>query len=91
MKPFDSESLALARLAATRDVLLGGWLAAELKDGGKPLAPAVALTVCDAADALTFALLAGRGDDNVKPGLQGLAAAGPASVLGAWLVIRLRT
>ena len=90
IKPFDGESLALARLAATRDVLLGGWLATELKDGGKPLAPAVALTVCDAADALTFALLAGRGGDAVKPGRQGLAAAGPATVLGAWLVSRLK-
>ncbi len=90
MKSFVGESLALARLAGTRDVLLGGWLAAELKEGGSPLAPAVALTACDAADALTFALLAGRGGDDVKPGLQGLAAAGPATALGAWLVARLR-
>jgi len=90
MKPFDGESLTLSRLAATRDVLLGAWLAAELRDGGKPLAPAVAVTACDAGDALTFALLAARGDEAVKAGLQGLAAAGPATVLGAWLVSRLR-
>ncbi len=90
MAKWDGEALALARLAATRDLLLGAWLAAELKDGGKPLAPAVAMTVCDAADALTFALLAGRGGDAVKPGRQGLAAAGPATVLGAWLVSRLK-
>jgi hypothetical protein len=90
MKPFEGEALALSRLAATRDVLLGAWLAAELKDGGRPLAPAVAVTACDAGDALTFALLAGRGGEGVKPGLQGLAAAGPATALGAWLVSRLR-
>ena len=90
MAKWDGEALALARLAATRDLLLGAWLATELKDGGKPLAPAVALTACDAGDALTFALLAGRGGDDVKPGLQGLAAAGPATALGAWLVSRLK-
>ena len=77
MKRWDGETLAVARLAATRDILLGGWLAAELKNGGKPLAPAIALTACDAGDALTFALLAGRGGEDLKPGLQGLAAAGP--------------
>jgi hypothetical protein len=90
MTRWDGEALAVARLAATRDLLLGAWLAAELRDGGKPLAPAVVLTACDAGDALTFALLAGRGGDDVKPGLQGLAAAGPATVIGAWLVQRLR-
>jgi hypothetical protein len=91
MAKWDGEALALARLAATRDLLLGAWLAAELRDGGKPFAPTVALTACDAGDALTFALLAGRGGDAVKPGLQGLAAAGPATALGAWLINRLRT
>jgi hypothetical protein len=90
MKAWDSEALAVARLAATRDILLGGWLATELKEGGNPLPPSVALTACDAGDALTFALLAGRGGEDVKPGLQGLAAAGPATVIGAWLVSRLR-
>ncbi len=90
MKPWGSEALAVARLAATRDLLLGGWLATELKDGGKPLAPAIALTACDAGDALTFALLAARGGEDFRPGLKGLAAAGPATALGAWLVSRLK-
>ena len=77
MKAWDGEALAVARLAATRDILLGAWLASELRDGGRPLAPATALTVCDAGDALAFALLAARGGDDVKPGLKGLAGAGP--------------
>ncbi|MDX6586533.1 MAG: hypothetical protein QOI31_1006 [Solirubrobacterales bacterium] len=90
MKPFDSEALALARLAATRDVILGAWLGTELRDGGEPLAPAIALTACDAGDALAFALLAARGGDDLQAGARGVAAAGPATAIGAWLVSRIR-
>ena len=90
MKRFDGEALALARLAATRDLLLGAWLGAELREGGRPLAPAAALTLCDAGDALAFGLLAARGGDGASAGARGLAAAGPATALGAWLVSRLR-
>lgn len=91
MKPFDGEALALARLAATRDLILGAWLGSELRGGGKPLAPAAALTACDAGDALAFALLAAQGGDNVQAGARGLAAAGPATAIGAWFVTRLRS
>ena len=90
MKPFDGEALAVARLAATRDLILGAWLAAELRAGGRPLAPATALAACDAGDALAFALLAARGGDDVGAGVRGLAAAGPAAAVGAWLVGRLK-
>ncbi|MDQ3759668.1 MAG: hypothetical protein M3331_06985 [Actinomycetota bacterium] len=90
MKPFQGEALALARLAATRDLILGAWLGAELRGGGKPLAPAAALTACDAGDALAFALLAPRGGEELGAGLRGVAAALPATALGGWLVGRLR-
>lgn len=90
MKAWDGEALAVARLAATRDLILGAWLGSELGDGGKPLAPAAALTACDAGDALAFGLLASRGGDDLGAGLRGVAAAGPATALGAWLVSRLR-
>jgi len=90
MKPFEAEGLAIARLAATRDLILGAWLGAELRDGGKPLAPAAALVICDVGDTLAFGLLAARGGDGLGPGLRGVAAAGPATALGAWLVSRLR-
>ena len=90
MRPWDGEALAVARLAATRDLILGVWLAAELRDGGRPLAPAAALTACDAGDALTFALLATEGDGNLAAGLRGLAAAGPATALGVWFAGRIR-
>lgn len=85
---WSGQGLAVARLAATRDVLLGAWLVNELREGGKPLAPAAALTACDAGDALTFALLAADGEP--AAGMKGLAAAGPATALGVWLVSRLR-
>jgi len=91
MKPMDAETLAVSRLTATRDLILGAWLGAELRDGGRPLTPAVALTVCDAGDSVTFTLLAARGGDELSSGLRGLAAAGPATAAGAWLVQRLRS
>ncbi len=49
MKPMDAETLAVSRLAATRDMILGTWLGAELRDGGRPLAPAIALTAATRA------------------------------------------
>ncbi len=91
VKPMNSETLAVSRLAGTRDLILGAWLGAELRDGGRPLAPAVAVMACDAADTLTFALLTAAGMQERKPGLRGLAGAGPATAAGAWLVSRLRS
>lgn len=89
MKPWEGEALTVARLAGTRDLILGVWLGAELREGGSPSAPAGALTVCDAGDTLAFALLAARGGENKGAGLRGVAAAGPATALGAWLARRL--
>lgn len=89
MKPFDAEALLLARLAATRDLILGVWLGAELRNGGRPVAPAAALAACDAGDTAAFALLAARGGDAAGAGLRGVAAAGPATALGVWLTRRL--
>jgi hypothetical protein len=91
MKAWNGEALAVARIAATRDVILGAWLGSEIRDGGKPLTPASALFACDAGDTLAFALLAARGGENLRPGMLGLAAAGPATAVGAWLVARLRS
>ena len=88
MAPWQGERLAVARLAGTRDIILGAWLAAELRAGGNPVVPAAALTACDAGDALAFALLA---RDELGPGARGVLTAGPATVLGAWLVSRLRS
>ena len=91
LKPWGDEGLAVARLAATRDLILGAWLAAELRPGGRPGAPVAALTTCDAGDALTFALLTARGGESRGPGIRGLAAAVPATAAGAWLASRLKS
>ena len=91
MAPWRGEALAVARLAATRDLILGAWLASELRDGGRPRTPAAALTACDAGDALTFALLAARGGVHMGPGMRGFGSAAPATVAGAWLTSRLRS
>jgi len=90
MKPWQGEALAVARIAGTRDLILGAWLGAELRDGGLPLTPTAALIACDAGDTLAFALLAARGGEELGPGLRGVAAAGPATALGVWLAHRLR-
>jgi hypothetical protein len=84
------EALTLARIAATRDLVLGLWQAASLRDSAGLLAATVAVTASDAGDAVAFAALALRGG---HPGLaaKGLAGAVPATLAGAWLAARLRT
>jgi hypothetical protein len=84
------EALVLARIAATRDLVLGFWQAASLRDRARLRAATVAVTASDAGDAVAFAALARRGG---HPGLavKGLAGAVPATLAGAWLLARLRT
>jgi hypothetical protein len=84
-----SESLTLARIAGTRDLVLGAWQAAALRDRAKLRQVSVAAAVADAGDALAFAFLGARGDERMLSAL-GLAAAVPATAAGAWLATRLR-
>lgn len=86
----DAAALTLARIAATRDLALGAWMASAAGDRRALQAPAVAVTACDGGDALAFALLARRGGDAAGAGLRGLSAAAPATVAGLWLLKRLR-
>jgi hypothetical protein len=82
-------ALAIARVAATRDLILG---TAQIATAGERAAArnvAVAGTVADAADALAFALAFGAGERSA--GLRGLAAAVPATALGAWLSAQFST
>jgi hypothetical protein len=84
------EALTLARIAATRDLVLGLWQAASLRDRAGLRTSTLAVTASDAGDAVAFAALARRGG---HPGLaaKGLAAAVPATLAGGWLAARLRT
>ena len=85
----DSTGLALGRIAATRDLVLGTWLIASLGNREELRWAATAAGAADAGDVLTFALLLGRGSDLRSAGLRGLAGAAPATAAGHWLVRRL--
>jgi hypothetical protein len=85
----DRRELALARIAATRDVLLGLWQLRSLGEAAELRRASSAVAVADAGDAVAFGLmLRSRGERTA--GLRGLAAAVPASLAGAWLVRRSR-
>jgi len=83
----DDEGLAIARIAGTRDLILGAWQASAAGDREKLRAASIAVAACDAGDTLAFALLAKSG--RTGPGVRGLGAALPATVAGAWLARRL--
>jgi hypothetical protein len=83
----DPQSLALARMTATRDLVLGIW---QLRSRGEPAElrrASTAVAVADAGDAAAFALLLGDGERIA--GLRGLAAALPAALAGAWITVVL--
>jgi hypothetical protein len=82
-KDFDSRALALGRVAATRDLVLGVWQLRSLNDQAELRRAAAVTAAADAADAVAFADLLRRGER--AAGLRGLAAAVPAAVAGAWL------
>jgi hypothetical protein len=84
----DDEALTLARIAATRDVVLGAWQASALGNRARLRRATLAVAACDAADALAFAIAARHG---ARPALaaKGLAGAVPATLAGAWLAARL--
>lgn len=81
--------LALARIAASRDLVLGVWQLSSLGDRERLRRATIGVAAADAGDALTFAL-ALRGDGEGRTaGLRGLPAAGAATAAGIWLAARL--
>lgn len=85
----DPRALAIGRLAASRDLVLGAWQLGALGDPRRLRRVTAAVAAVDGADALTFAL-ATRDPDTRGAGVRGLAAALPAAVVGGWLAHRLR-
>jgi len=83
-----SQTMTLARIAGTRDLVLGGWQLASISDPERLGGATRAVAACDAGDALAFALLLAAGER--RAGLRGLAGAIPATALGLWLGRRLR-
>lgn len=86
----DAKALAVARIAATRDLALGAWMAASAGERRALRGAAAAAAACDAGDTLAFALLARTGGENAGAGMRGVAAAAPATAAGTWLLLRLR-
>jgi len=85
----DGPALALARIAATRDLVLGAWQLSALGDRGRLARATLGVALADAGDAATFSLA--LGDERTRiAGLRGLPAAAAAAGAGLWLARRLR-
>ena len=86
--PPTAEALSIARVAGTRDIVLGAWQLSSTGDRADLARATTAVAACDAGDTLAFgALLAGG---NRRAGLRGVAAAAPATVAGILLARSLR-
>lgn len=84
----DERTIAIARIAGTRDIVLGVWQASAIGDRAQLARATTAVAACDAGDAVTFALL--LGGDERRAAIRGLATAVPATVAGAMLAVTLR-
>jgi hypothetical protein len=80
-------ALTLARIAGTRDLVIGTRQAAA-RDRDEARAATLAAAVSDAGDTVAFAFAIAAGDR--LAGIRGIAAALPATAAGLWLARRLR-
>ncbi len=85
----EGSGLALARIAASRDLVLGAWQLGALGDRRALRRATVGVAAADAGDAATFALALADKRTRIA-GVRGLPAAAVATAAGAWLVNRLR-
>jgi hypothetical protein len=82
----DSRAAALARIAATRDIVLGVEQLRAVGNEAETRRVAKMTAVADAGDSIVFGLLLVGGQR--AAGIRGLAAAAPAAAAGAWLALR---
>ena len=80
----DARTLAVARIAATRDLVLGALQLAALDDRERLARISGAVAVCDAGDTVAFAMALGDRSTRTA-GLRGIGAAAAATAAGAWL------
>jgi hypothetical protein len=80
-------TVALARVAGIRDLVLGGLTLGALEDRERLRTATIANATADAGDAAAFALALDAGER--AAGLRGLAAALPATLAGIWVARRL--
>lgn len=86
----DPKALALGRIAASRDLVLGFWQLRSLGSVEELRRASLAVAAADAGDALTFVLAAATGAEAGEAGVRGAAGAIPAAAAGFWLVRSLR-
>ena len=80
-------TVAVARVAGIRDLVLGGAMLGALEDADRLRAATVANATADAGDVAAFAFAARSGE--TAAGLRGMAAAIPAVLAGLWVARRL--
>jgi hypothetical protein len=80
-------TVAVARIAGIRDLVLGGVTLAALEDRDRLRAATIGNATADAGDTLAFALTI-RADEGTA-GWRGVATALPATLAGIWVAWRL--
>jgi hypothetical protein len=85
----DQKTLAISRIAATRDLALGAWQLRSMRDPDQLRRATATIAAVDAGDALTFALALRAGGEVRTAGLRGFPGAAAATLAGAWLACRL--
>jgi hypothetical protein len=82
-------TVAVARIAGSRDIVLGVATLAAIGDAGDLRRASLACAAVDGGDAASFAALLGQGEDVREAAIRGLAAAVPATLAGLWVAHRL--
>jgi hypothetical protein len=83
----NAATVAVARIAGIRDLVLGGVTFASLDDPDRLRTATVGNATADAGDAAAFAIALGT--EERAAGIRGIAAALPATVAGIWVATRL--
>ena len=83
----NAATVAVARIAGIRDLVLGGLTLAALDDRSRLRTATIGNATADAGDSLAFAM-AIRAEERTA-GLRGVATALPATLAGLWVAWRL--
>jgi hypothetical protein len=87
---YEPETLVVSRIAGARDVVMGAVTLLSLGDRRWLARAHLANASADAADAATFGAAFAAGGELRGAAVRGLAAAVPATIVGAWAALRLR-
>jgi len=82
----NAATVAVARIAGIRDLVLGGVTLAALDDADRLRIATIANATADAGDTLAFGMATRAGERTA--GLRGVATALPATLAGLWVAWR---